>query len=154
MEALSTKTLELTPGEHKLFYGNYAYYIDKHEREYELEPKEEHRGENKASTSTQMKDADKKIDMNFGAAEFREAEKKKQAQKRKLLREEEQILQELETLEHEKQKLTAEIQKPEVYSNGEKAKLVQIQLDDVNAKIDMTSEKWEAIAADLDKVGI
>jgi ATP-binding cassette subfamily F protein 3 len=140
MEALSTKTLELTPGEHKLFYGNYAYYIDKHERENGSEA-------DAASSSTQKKEADKTLDANLGAAEFREAEKKRQAQKRKLQREEEQILLELETLEKEKQKLTEEIQKPEVYSSGEKAKSVQAQLDDVNAKIDATSEKWENIVA-------
>ena len=29
MEALSTKTLGLQPGSHRLFYGNYAYYLDR-----------------------------------------------------------------------------------------------------------------------------
>jgi ATP-binding cassette subfamily F protein 3 len=41
MEALSTKTLELrpagpeSPGTHRLFYGNYAYYLDRLNREAE-----------------------------------------------------------------------------------------------------------------------
>jgi ATP-binding cassette subfamily F protein 3 len=143
MEALSTKTLELTPGQHKLFYGNYAYYLDKLERE--------QNGENEvSSSSTQTKEAEKSQD-TFGAAEFREAEKKRQAQQRRLQREEELILKELETLESEKQKLTEEIQKPEVYSNGEKAKSVQMQLDEVNAKIEETTEKWEAIVSTLEE---
>ena len=33
MEALSTKTLELKAGRPRLFYGNYAYYLDRIERE-------------------------------------------------------------------------------------------------------------------------
>jgi ATP-binding cassette subfamily F protein 3 len=140
MEALSTKTLELTPGEHKLFYGNYAYYLDKLERE-------QNGGQDEVSSSIQNKKADVKQDVILGSAESREAEKKRQAQQRKLQREEEQILKELETLEQEKQRLTDEIQKPEVYSNGEKAKAVQAALDDVNAKIDLTSEKWENLVS-------
>jgi ATP-binding cassette subfamily F protein 3 len=150
MEALSTKTLELTPGQHKMFYGNYAYYIDKLERE--------QNGQVDASafvqhpnSSNQNKETDKIQDAVLGAAEFREAEKKRQAQQRKLQREEEQILKELEILEQEKQRLTDEIQKPEVYSNGEKAKSVQAQLDDVNTKINSASEKWEAIVTALEE---
>jgi ATP-binding cassette subfamily F protein 3 len=140
MEALSTKTLELRPGQHKLFYGNYAYYLDKLERE-------QNGGQDEASLSTQIKEAEKPQEIISGSAEFREAEKKRQAQQRKLQREEEQVLQELEMLEKKKQNLTEEIQKPEVYSNGEKAKAVQAALDEINAKIDATSEKWENIVA-------
>ncbi|MDR2900285.1 MAG: ABC-F family ATP-binding cassette domain-containing protein [Treponema sp.] len=145
MEALSTKTLELTPGEHKLFYGNYAYYLDKLERE-------QNGGQDEVQSSTQNKEPDKSPEIISGSAEFREAEKKRQAQQRKLQREEEAILKELETLEQEKQKLTEDIQKPEVYSNGEKAKTVQTHLDEVNAKIEAASEKWESIVIALEEV--
>ncbi len=145
MEALSTKTLELRPGQHKLYYGNYAYYLDKLEREQS--------GQDEVQVSAQNKETEKIHDTSFGAAEFREADKKRQAQQRRLQREEEQILKTLESLEQEKQKLIDEIQKPEVYSNGEKAKSVQARLDEVNAKIDTASEAWEAIAAELEETG-
>ena len=145
MEALSTKTLELRPGQHKLYYGNYAYYLDKLEREQS--------GQDEVQVSAQNKETEKIHDTSFGAAEFREADKKRQAQQRRLQREEEQILKIIEDLEQEKQKLIDEIQKPEVYSNGEKAKSVQARLDEVNAKIDTASEAWEAIAAELEETG-
>ncbi len=143
MEALSTKTLELKPGQHKLFYGNYAYYLDKQERE--------QNGEDEIPVSVKNKEADKIQDNTFGAAEFREAEKKRQAQQRRLQREEEQIFKELEILEQKKMKLTEEIQKPDVYSNGEKAKTVQAELDAIHAKINAVSLAWEEITMELEK---
>jgi ATP-binding cassette subfamily F protein 3 len=143
MEALSSKTLELSPGQHKLFYGNYAYYLDKLERE--------QNGQDDIPSSNQKKESDKLQDTIFDAAEFRESEKKRQAQQRRLQREEEQILKELETLEQEKQKLTEEIQKPEVYSNGEKSKAVQAQIDIVSVKIDAAGERWEKIVTELEE---
>ena len=34
---------------------------------------------------------------------------------------------------------------PEVYSNGEKAKAVQAEIDKVSAEIDTATEAWEAL---------
>jgi ATP-binding cassette subfamily F protein 3 len=151
MEALSTKTLELTPGEHKLFYGNYAYYIGKIDASADTASVSSLTAQH-LNASMQKKDTEKTQEIISGSAEFREAEKKRQAQQRKLQREEEQILKELEVLENEKQKLIDEIQKPEIYSYGEKAKAVQTQLNDVNAKINSVGEQWELIVTALEEI--
>ncbi len=146
MEALSTKTLELSPGDHRLFYGNYAYYLDRLERE--------STGQVEPGTAARNKEPDKNQDYGSSAAESRETEKRRQAQVRRLQREEEQILKKMDDLEQEKQKLLEEIQRPEVYSSGERAKSVQAQLDVINMKIDTTSEEWECIVTALEESGV
>jgi ATP-binding cassette subfamily F protein 3 len=185
MEALSTKTLELapespgTPSVPRLFYGNYAYYLEKTERE-GLEGKENTVDENKTKNlpesgsstpgpSTPPSDA-ARTDLTEPArplsnppfilvkagqsrpqtsGERREAEKQKQAAVRRLKRQEEEILKELESLEAEKIRLETEIQKPEIYSSGEKARTIQRRLSELEAGITEKTRAWETKAAEL-----
>ena len=46
----------------------------------------------------------------------------------------------------EKKVEIAEMSKPEVYSNGEKAKQVQKQIEELSIQIDELTEKWESLA--------
>jgi ATP-binding cassette subfamily F protein 3 len=140
MEALSTKTLELTPGTFsspartRLFYGNYAYYLDRVNSE----------GES-PETDKAARPAEK------NSNEERAANKQRQAVIRKLERQEAEILVKLEELEKTKSALDAEMALPEVYSNGEKAREVKIKLDECTAAIEAKTGEWEAVAAELEE---
>jgi ATP-binding cassette subfamily F protein 3 len=139
MEALSTKTLELTPGtgaspaSARLFYGNYAYYLERTANE-----GQERQAEIPAASETSK-----------SSLERRTADKQKQALVRRLQRQEEEVLKALEALENEKTLLDAELARPDVYSNGEKAREVKLKLDEYAAKIEKKTSEWEAVAAEL-----
>jgi len=152
MEELSTKTLELTPGtdnapaKAKLFYGNYAYYLDS-------KANADHR-ETESSQTSKIKSfiPDDTKQNNVTNIEKRILDKQKQAKIRKLERQEAEIIKSLEELEKEKIKLEAELASPDVYSNGEKAKAVKIKLDECMAVIEAKTREWEDISKELDNI--
>ena len=135
MEALSTKTLELAAGEipvARLFYGDYAYYLEKTAVE---EIKKEDLPDNI------LKNTD-----NKNSEEKRKAEKQKQMQKRRLLRQETEILEILNELENKKLLFEEELSKPEVYSDAQKAREIKIKLDECITLIEDKTIDWEEIA--------
>jgi ATP-binding cassette subfamily F protein 3 len=193
MESLSTKTLELRAapsgspetsqdaGKHRLFYGNYAYYLERLERE----AGDSYAAINAVGTIGNAATARDNASYGSGdpgvaavagsnaspaaplprtilvkagsapvlsAAEQREALKQKQALIRRLERQEEEILAELETLEAEKAALEAELGKPEVYSSGERARAVKARLDAAAMAAEGKSREWEAKAEELARV--
>jgi len=175
MESLSTKTLELSIGKmageaepkrrHRLFYGNYAYYLDRIAREDAGEINaSDNLGIKPPSPPAAVPDIDlpseplpKVILVKAGderplsAAERREQEKQKQALVRRLQRQEEETLLVMEKLEIEKKRLEEEIGKPEVYSSGGKARAVKLALDETAAALEAKSREWEGIAGELEK---
>jgi ATP-binding cassette subfamily F protein 3 len=170
MEALSTKTLGLSSlHRHRLFYGNYAYYLDRMEREAAgLEATDNTAGDNavavanngEASPAAPMEgqsvaDSSRKHlpkAILIKSSERREQEKQKQALVRRMEREEEAILKAMEELEAEKAHLENELARPEVYSSGEKARSVKRKLDECSAALEARTHEWEAIAGELEKV--
>jgi ATP-binding cassette subfamily F protein 3 len=79
----------------------------------------------------------------LSAAEEREKQKQRQTIVRRLEREEKEILSLLEKLEKEKAALEADLVKPEVYSNGEKAKAVKAELDRTTKELEIKTAEWE-----------
>ncbi|GHV92019.1 ABC transporter ATP-binding protein [Spirochaetia bacterium] len=215
MEALSTKTLELsltkaphgkgTQSVHRLFYGNYAYYLDRLEREAaeaangardggaaekalgavsgtaEIAPNADPAAAEKAAEAGPKTASGTSFGVSTksnpqvilikkspeagtgiaapppertvpGAALSREAAKQRQTLIRRLERQEAEILKELETCEAEKKRLEAEISRPEVYSNGEKAKAVQAKLNEAAAAVEVKTREWEAKAEELNSM--
>jgi len=152
MEELSTKTLELSPGtdnapaKAKLFYGNYAYYLDSKANAEHKEP------ESLQMSKTKSFIPDVTKQNNITNIEKRTQDKQKQAKVRKLERQEEEIIKSLEELEKEKIKLETELAMPDVYSNGEKAKAVKIKLDECTAVIEVKTRDWEAVSKELDNI--
>jgi ATP-binding cassette subfamily F protein 3 len=164
MEALSTKTLELNqapgipePAVSRLFYGDYAYYLDRIGREEAGAP-------GAAPATETVPTAAAPLPVKEEAApdrsplpktilikgqERREAEKQRQTLIRRLERQEAEILQSLEALEAEKAALEEEIGRPEIYSNGEKARAVQIKLNSVTGDIEIKTKAWEEKAGEL-----
>jgi ATP-binding cassette subfamily F protein 3 len=187
MEALSTKTLELRSGENaapsvpRLFYGNYAYYLERIERERSDPGNAEgtvvspagtapvSAGANTNANTASEKPAAEKLPKTIlikaadikdpipgsapisGSAAYREQEKQKQAAIRRIERQEAEILKALDDLEKEKSRLETELSSPEVYSSGEKAKAVKFKLDKTAAAIDGKTREWEERAAELEK---
>jgi ATP-binding cassette subfamily F protein 3 len=141
MEALSTKTLELKPAEDssparaRLFYGNYAYYLDRAASE-----------QTDLQADVQGVRVPVEQAVQKSSAEKRTADKQKQAQKRKLERQEAEILKTLEELENTKTALEAELALPQIYSNAEKAKAVKKKIDEYTAMIETKTIEWETIA--------
>jgi ATP-binding cassette subfamily F protein 3 len=144
MEALSTKTLELSPGaganspaRARLFYGNYGYYLEK------------------INSDTINSDTNNSVNIiinnniNKNSAEQRQYNKQRQAEMRRLERQEAELLNAIETLEKEKARLETELSNPEVYSNGEKARAVKLKLDECTAAIRDKTAEWEALTAEL-----
>ncbi|AEF86536.1 ABC transporter, ATP-binding protein [Treponema primitia ZAS-2] len=194
MEALSTKTLELSargaeqPAAARLFYGDYGYYLDRIEREAVGGFAGDSAGGSVGSSNTVGITVDRSIDnsntavsteplplgelevesaheslpktmlikagsaaLPLGAAAHREMSKLRQALTRRLEREEGEILKHLGELEAEKSALEAELGRPDVYSNGEKARAVKARLDGVTAELEGKGREWEAKAAELEK---
>jgi ATP-binding cassette subfamily F protein 3 len=151
MEALSTKTLELRPAEngkpgtHRLFYGNYSYYLDRLAREAER-PETAPKTAGPNPPAVPIKAVQERPQ---SAGEQREAEKRKQSLLRRLQRQEAEILKALETLDAEKARLENELARPEVYANGEKARSVQARLETLAAEIETKSREWENTAMEL-----
>ena len=146
MEALSTKTLELRPAAvnsaaaAKLFYGNYAYYLEKLENKNEgLET----RGEGRYAQEKQA---------GVNSEEKRLAEKQRQTVIRRLERREKEILARLEELDREKNRLESEMTRPEIYSDGEKARSVKFKIDECTGFIEEKNHEWEAVAAELEGI--
>ena len=144
MEALSTKTLELSYREqrrqHRLFYGNYAYYLDRIAQE---------AGGDENASAVQPAPVSNAIP---AASERREQEKQKQALVRRLERQEAAVLKDMEELENERTRLESELALPEVYSSGEKARVVKLKLDESLAILEAKTREWEAIAEELAKL--
>jgi ATP-binding cassette subfamily F protein 3 len=168
MEALSTKTLELSYRElysagaapnagdlpvirqHRLFYGNYAYYLERISQEIEggvnVLPEPLSRAQSApARESARLQTA------VISASERREQEKQKQAQIKRLERRESEILKSMEDLEVQKSRLEEEFSRPEVYSSGEKSRTVKLKLDECSAALEVTSREWETVAEELEK---
>ena len=179
MEALSTRTLELAPNaggsaRARLFYGNYAYYLDRLRQE---DPNQEGGSPPPGSSpaaggssttppngapprnapaepcgtafpQTILAPAGEKRPLSAG--EKRERDKQKQALVRRLERQEGELLKNIAELENEKAALEAELARPEVYSSGEKARAVKLRLDNCAAAIETKTAEWESLAAELE----
>ena len=175
MEALSTKTLELQAGRPRLFYGNYAYYLDRIAREVfgdsvftgtaapSINTAENQAEKLRLSAGTEKTAAAETIPLPktilvkagepvpLGSAERRELEKQRQTLIRRLERRENEILKELEELETEKTRLEGDLARPEVYSSGEKARVIKLKLDETAAVLEAKSREWEERAEELEK---
>jgi len=152
MEALSTKTLELSPGTGpsdparvKLFYGNYGYYLEKVNGNID-DNIDNTNTINNISNNTSV---DNNYAANKTAAELRLYNKQYQTTLRRLQRQEAEVLSAIEKLESERAHWEAELSRPEVYSNGEKAKAAKQKLDEAAAHIKTKTAEWEALAAQL-----
>lgn len=137
IEDLSTKVLELHPGLSREFPGDYKYYMQRLE--------DEANGLVGDSTS-QVQSETAKTQPKSDTKLSWEEQKKQDAEKRKLVKEVERLEKEILEAEEKKESLEAEMGRPEVYSNGEKAKSVQKKIDEICTLLDDLNARWEEAA--------
>jgi len=157
IQSLATKTLELSPAGPRLFYGDYAYYLDRVNSEKALAAGGSGQKEQRLSGLQPLNPQAASVSpapANLSAVEYREAEKKRMSAVRRLEREEAEILSRLEKHEKEKAALEEELARPETYSDGAKSRKVQASLDAVVAGAEATAAEWERVAGELEALQI
>ena len=152
IEGLATRVLELTPGRHRIFPGDYVYYQERLEAEANGTVGEPASGAaNTALKTEQLSKTSEAANSGKSAAQLsREENKRIQAERRKAEREVQRIEAEIEAAETEKSALEAKLSNPDVYSNGAKAKQVQTEIDAVSKKLDGLNSDWETA---MEKLG-
>lgn len=147
IEDLSTKVLELHPGVSREFPGDYKYYMQRLEDEANGIV-----GESSAAAETKptAKKAEEPVEQKSAGKLDYEEKKKQEAERRKLQKEVDRLEAEIAKTEELKTDLENQMGLPEVYSNGEKAKEVQKQIEELAAKLDQLNEEWMEAAEKLE----
>ena len=152
IEQLATRVLELKPGQFKNYPGNYEFYM---EQVAKLEANSEG-GEGlplapagKPSSATPSPKGDTPLKSPADAALSWEEQKRLDAERRKIEKEVARLEAKITELEEKKSELENKLADPAVYSNGEKAKAVQREINELAAQIDETTTAWEAAAEKL-----
>lgn len=145
IEGLATKVLELKPGSHREFPGNYKYYMERIEAEEAGIVGQFERGTGIATSSVNStKTSEAKADATKSAGKLNwEEQKKIEAERRKNEKEVARLETEIAKAEEEKSALESKMALPEVYSNGAKAKEVQQKIDETSKKIETLTQAWE-----------
>lgn len=145
IEGLATKVLELKPGSHREFPGNYKYYMERIEAEEAGIVGQFERGTGIATSSVNStKTSEAKTDATKSAGKLNwEEQKKIEAERRKNEKEVARLETEIAKAEEEKSALESKMALPEVYSNGAKAKEVQQKIDETTKKIETLTQAWE-----------
>lgn len=152
IEGLATKVIELKPGSHREFPGNYKYYMERIEAEEAGIVGQFERGTGIATSSVNStKTSEAKADATKSAGKLNwEEQKKIEAERRKNEKEVARLETEIAKAEEEKSALESKMALPEVYSNGAKAKEIQQKIDETTKKIETLTQSWETA---MDKLG-
>ena len=152
IEQLATQVLHLEPGISRYYSGGYQFYMEQLEK---LD-----NGESlplasaaKASSATpssgvigssnrtpQRPDSVSDTKLSW------EEQKRQEAERRKKEKEISRLEKEIQELEDKKKELENKMADPSVYSNGEKAKAVQREIEEIAEKIEHATEKWMEIS--------
>ena len=137
IESLATRVLELRHGEYRVFPGDYKYYAEQIQKEQNSVT-----GSNSPAAQKQSEAAsDRQLDY--------EERKKKRNERRKLEREEEDLLAKISQAEERKGELSARMEKSEVYSDAEKSRKVQAEIEKNEKELQELTKAWEAVAEKL-----
>ena len=151
IEQLATRVLELKPGQFKNYPGNYEFYMEQLAK---LETQEGGGGfplasAGKPSSATPSPKGDTPLKSPADAALSWEEQKRLDAERRKIEKEVARLEAKITELEEKKSEFENKLADPAVYSNGEKAKAVQREINELAAQIDETTLAWEAAAEKL-----
>lgn len=146
IENLSTRVLELKPGQFRLFPGDYKYYMERLEREAngEFSQNDELKSAAQPEKNSQKEE---KTETKRSWEEQKKLESERRRAEKNVKNLEEQILK----LEEEKSSHETQMARPEVYSNGEKAKAVQKKIDELAEKLEELNLQWMEAADALEK---
>lgn len=151
IEQLATVVLELKPGEFKYFPGDYVYYIE------QTEASGNQQNLNEKATDNSNQNLDKKNGGNVAQkveskSESKlswEEQKKRESERRKIEKKVSRLEEEIENLENKKNELETKLSNPEIYSNGEKAKTVQKEIEEIASQIEIVTLEWEKASEEL-----
>ena len=151
IEQLATVVLELKPGEFKYFPGDYVYYLE------QTEASGNQQNLNEKATDNSNQNLDKKNGGNVAQkveskSESKlswEEQKKRESERRKIEKKVSRLEEEIENLENKKNELETKLSNPEVYSNGEKAKAVQKEIEEIASQIEIVTLEWEKASEEL-----
>lgn len=151
IEQLATVVLELKPGEFKYFPGDYVYYLE------QTEASGNQQNLNEKATDNSNQNLDKKNGGNVvqkveSKSESKlswEEQKKRESERRKIEKKVSRLEEEIENLENKKNELETKLSDPEVYSNGEKAKAVQKEIEEIASQIEIVTLEWEKASEEL-----
>ncbi len=143
IESLSTRVLELKPGKFRVFPGDYKYYMERLEAEEKGEDGNLEQNSPCKETAEQKEKTQTKLSW--------EEQKKVEAEKRKAEKAVKTLEESILKLEEEKSGYEKEMAKPEVYTNGEKAKSVQKKIDELAQKLEELNLEWMEAAEALEK---
>ena len=151
IEQLATVVLELKPGEFKYFPGDYVYYLE------QTEASGNQQNMNEKATDNSNQNLDKKNGGNVAQkveskSESKlswEEQKKRESERRKIEKKVSRLEEEIENLENKKNELETKLSDPAVYRNGEKAKSVQKEIEEIAAQIEMVTLEWEKTSEEL-----
>lgn len=158
IEQLATRVLELTPGHFRTFPGNYQFYMEQLAKEEGNEDAQSQAfAKQKVGASVTDTSGGGKVTTEAGPQRPEptvgrlsyEEQKRQDAERRKAEKLVAKIEAEIEALEGKKSELEAKMADPAVYSNGEKAKAVQRELDEVASQIEEKTSEWEAASEAL-----
>ena len=130
---LATRILELDGGRYSLYPGPYDYYMEQRIK-HGIPISEE-----KPAPCT----APAKESILVSVPLSYEEQKKQQAARRKLEKEEKRLMDEITDKEEKKTALEAELAKPEIYSDIQKSRAVQNQIESLNAELESLGAEWE-----------
>ena len=156
IEQLATRVLELKPGLFKNYPGNYEFYME------QLAKQEAQEGGGSLPLATAGKpssatpsnggNAPRNAPLESSQAGGQlswEEQKRLDAERRKAEKEVSRLEEKITELEEKKSELENKLADPAVYSNGEKAKAVQREIEELAAQIEETTAAWEAAAEKL-----
>ena len=138
IEGLATRVLELKPGQHREFPGDYKYYMERMEAE--ALGQVEALGAKEKPVPEPVKSEGKRS---------WEEQKRLDAERRKAERAVAKIEEEISKTEEEKSVLEAKLSLPEVYSNGAKAKEIQTKINEIAMRLEKLTEDWESAMENL-----
>ena len=162
IQGLATRVLELTAGDPasdagtripsrvRNFPGDYGYYLSQLEREAESAGLPSGEGSPSGKKSPSASSVSVSAQSSSGARSYEE-EKRYKAERRKLEKEEQRLLSEIEAAESEKKTREAELCDPAVYSDGEKSKFVQSEIERLEALAADLSAQWEEVLLQLEE---
>ena len=152
IEQLATRVLELKPGLFKNYPGNYEFYMEQLAKNAEgtvVEPVETTAAGSKTSSSAVVSTSSTTVSTAAAGPLSWEEQKRLDAERRKAEKEVSRLEEKITELEEKKSGLENKLADPAVYSNGEKAKAVQREIEELAAQIEETTAAWEAAAEKL-----
>ena len=152
IEQLATQVLHLEPGISRYYPGGYQFYMEQLEKldNGESLPLASAAKASSATPSCGVIGSSNRTPQRPGSVSDTklswEEQKRQESERRKKEKEISRLENEIQELEDKKKELENKMADPSVYSNGEKAKAVQREIEEIAEKIEHATEKWMEIS--------